>query len=369
MKRATFLAAALLLLALAGAARAEGSLVGLLQTWWSYTAYTDPDSSKFDASQTGFGVRRARIGYDYKGGDMSGGLLGDVSGLNVVILDAYADWKFTEKASLRAGRFIGVQSQAAGLTSSAKIDLVERSIVGRRVGSGTVGGDYRTFGAQLTLEPSDMFKAQLLAHNGSGSWGADFTPSTNSHGDPTALDDEDEPAPTMADTGALPQLDFGISATPTPELSVGFTYGLPNEFRSPTGSLTAFVYYAAPAYYFKFDYATLMWNPVWDDDAADYSSLGYSLTAGYSLNKKAELVGRYEIWDTNTDVDYASEDAVGDPELVKNLGLGVNYYVNPDAKYDQVFKVAFTLRLDDMPDGVDIADPYLFQLMWQIYVH
>ena len=376
MKKATFLAAALLLFALAGVARAEGSLVGLLQTWWSYTAYTDPDSSQFDATQSGFGVRRARIGYNYKGGDMSGGLLGDVSGLNFVILDAYGDWKFTEKASLRAGRFIGVQSQAAGLTSSAKIDLVERSIVGRRFGSGTVGGDYRTFGAQFTLEPSETFKLQVLAHNGSGSWGADFTPSNNSHGDPTVgefeIADGDTtfvPAPTMADTGALPQLDFGISATPTPELSVGFTYGLPNEMRNTTGSMTAFVYYATPAYYFKFDYATLMWNPVWDDDDADFNSLGYSLTAGYNLNKKAELVGRYELWDVNTDVDYASEDAVGNPELVKNLGLGVNYYVNPDSKYDQVFKAAFTLRLDDMPDGVDIADPYLFQLMWQIYVH
>ena len=47
----------------------------------------------------------------------------------------------------------------------------------------------------------------------------------------------------------------------------------------------------------------------------------------------------------------------------------MNYYVNPEAKYDQVFKAAFTLRMDDTPDGVDIPDPYLFQLMWQIYVH
>lgn len=373
MKRVMLLAALALLMA-AGAARAEGSLVGLMQTWWTYTAYEDPDDSELDAIQTGFGVRRARMGYNYKAGEFSGGFLGDMSGLNFTVLDAFGDWKFTEKASLRAGRFIGVQSQAAGLTSSAKIDLVERSIVGRRVGTGTVGGDYRTFGAQLTVTPSEIFTVQVLAHNGNGNWGTDFVPSTNGHGDPTAVSVVDTiitPAPTMTDTGALPQLDFGIAATPTEELSVGFTYGLPNEKRNKTGSLTAFVYYTAARYYLKFDYATLMHNPEWDEDEADYSSLGYSLTAGYSLNKRFELVGRYETWDENTDVDYDTEDLTedDDPSLVKNVGVGVNFYPTTDAKFDQVFKAAFTLRMDDMPEGVDIADPYLFQLMWQIYLH
>ena len=248
MKKVVLLAAVLAAMCLATAAQAESSLVGLVQTWWSYTAYTHPDSSDLDATQTGFGVRRARMGYKYKGGDMTGSFLGDMSGTSFTILDAYADYKFHEKASLRAGRFIGVQSQAAGLTSSAKLDLVERTIVGRRFGSGTVGGDYRTFGAQLTVVPNEMFTVQLLAHNGNGSWSMDYVPSNNSHGDPyhtTMVDTVAVLTPTMADTGALPQLDFGIQAKPMEGLDLGFTYGVPNEKRNTTGSMSAFAYYTA----------------------------------------------------------------------------------------------------------------------------
>lgn len=369
MKRIMLLAA-LALLATAGAVRAESSLVGIMQAWWSYTAYEDPDSSKYDATQTGFGLRRARAAWSYKQGNMGGLVMSEVTSDRVYILEAYGDWKVNDLLALRAGRFVGVGSQAGSLTSSAKLDLIDVNLVGNRWSKGTVGSDGRTIGAQLSLTPNDIFSLRLLAHNGSGDWNADFTPNNDGHGDPTHLDDEGDPAPTMKDTGALPQIDFGVYANPTPELAVGFTYGLPHEFRQTTGSMTAFAYYTAPRYFLKFDYATLMHNPVWDEDDADYTSLGYSLTAGYGLTKKAELVGRYEAWDENTDVDFDTEDlGEADPSFTKNLALGLNYYLNPEAKYDQVFKAAVTLRMDDVPDGVDIPDPFLFQLMWQIYLH
>ncbi|MBM4119102.1 hypothetical protein FJ251_15470, partial [bacterium] len=369
MKRIMLLAA-LALLATAGAARAESSLVGLMQAWWSYTAYEDTlPAVDEDATQTGFGLRRARAGWSYKQGDLGGLVVGEVTGDRVYVLEAYGDWKVNELLGLRAGRFGGVGSQAGCLTSSAKLDLIDVNLVGSRWSSATVGSDGRTIGAQLNLTPNEVFSLRVLAHNGTGNWNLDFTPSNSSHGDPTAVDEDDEPAPTMVDTGALPQLDFGVYANPTPALAVGFTYGLPHEFRQTTGSLTAFVYYTAPRSFLKFDYATLMHNPVWDENDADYTSLGYSLTAGYGLTKKAELVGRYETWDEDTDVDYDTEDpGEADPSFVKNFALGLNYYVNPEAKYDQVLKAAFTLRMDEMPEGVDIADPYLFQLMWQIYL-
>lgn len=368
MKRIMLLAA-LALLATAGAARAESSLVGLMQAWWSYTAYEDPDSAKFDATQTGFGLRRARAAWAYKQGNMGGLVMSELSGSTLTILEAYGDWKVNDIFSLRAGRFAGVGSEAAALTSAARLDLIDINLVGNRWASGTVGLDGRTIGAQLSLSPNEVFTLRALVHNGSGSLSEDFTPSNNSHGDPTHMDG-DEPDPTMADTGAMPQLDFGVYAIPTPELRVGFTYGLPSEFRQTTGAMTAFAYYTAPRYFLKFDYATLMHNPVWDEDDADYTSLGYSLTAGYGLTKKAELVGRYEAWDENTDVDFDTEDlGEADPSFTKNLALGLNYYLNPEAKYDQVFKAAVTLRMDETPDGVDIADPFLFQLLWQIYLH
>lgn len=364
MKKVVVLTAVLFLMSLAGAAQADSSIFGIVQSWWSYTSYSHPDSSDYDATQTGFGVRRARVGWKYSdGGDFAAKFQGDGAGGTFKVLDAFGVYNFHEKASLTAGRFIGVGSLAGGLTSATKLDLIERSIVGRRWGAATIGGDYRTIGAQLDIRPNDMVKIGILAHNGSGSYGSDFTPSGNTHGDPTALDEDDEPAPTMYDTEFMPQLDFGVSATPADGVKLGLTYGLPNEFRNTTGSMTAFLYYMAEMFYFKFDYASLMNNPVWDDDDADYTSTGFAFTGGYDVNENVQLVGRWETWDADTD---SAEDVY---DKTTNLTFGANYYPNPDARYDNVFKAAFTYRMDELPDGVDMPDPVLFQLAWFVYVH
>ncbi len=368
MKKLVLLAAVLFLMSLAGPAMAEGSVFGFFQTWLSYAAYSHPDSSDYDASQLAFGVRRARVGWKYKDGPFTGKFQGDGAGGTFKVLDAFGEYKINDMAKVRMGRFVGVGSQAGGLTSATKLDMIERSIVGRRWGSGTVGGDYRTYAAMVSLAPNELFTVKAQLGNGFGSVNA--KPSSNSHNDndPTDMNDDDPPTEDTGDNllndGFAPQIDFGVYAAPVEGLDLGFTYGLPNENLNTTGSMTAFAYYKTPAFYFKFDYATLQMNPDWDDDELDVNSMGYAVTGGYNVNDNAQFVARYEIWDADTDA--GNDDG---SYITKNVQFGLNYYFNPEAKYDQVLKLAFTRRMDEMPDDVDIADPNLVQIMWQIFMH
>lgn len=367
MKKVVLPTAVLFLLSLAGFARAEQSAFGLVQTWLTYTAYTNSNGDSLDtdddgindavyedASQLGFGVKRARLGWKYSDGDFFAMFQGDATGGELALLDGVVGMKVNDMLTLQAGRFIGVGSQAGGLTSSTKIDLIERSIIGRRWAAGTVGSDYRIVGLMATVATSDMLKFKAQVHNGTGTKPG-LLPSSNTHsggGD-------------LADDGFAPQMDFGVYANPMDGLKVGFTYGLPNENLNTTGSMTAFAYFGTPAFFLKFDYASLDdRGSDWDDDDDNVTSMGYAALGAYNVNERVQVLGRYEAWDADTDL---SNDQ-GDYQT-RNVTVGLNYFVNPDAKYDQVFKLAFTRRMDEMPAGVDIADPNLFMAMWQIYVH
>ena len=364
MKKVVLLTAVLFLVSLAGPAMADSSMFGFVQTWLSYAAYTDADDAELDATQLGFGVRRARVGWVYKGDKYFGKFQGDGGGGTFGVLDAFVGKKVNDMVTVQIGRFVGVGSQAGGLTSATKLDLVERSIVGRRWGAATVGGDYRTYGLLAAIAPSDMFKFKVQLSNGNG--GVNLKPSSNSH----------DAAGDLANDGFVPQMDFGVYAAPMDGLKVGFTYGLANENLKQmatndadefqhVGSMTAFVYYYTPAFYFKFDYASLDNRGTdWDGDDDDVASMGYAVTGAYNLSEKVQFVGRYEAWDADTDA--TADD--GDYQT-RNIQVGVNVYCNPEAKYDQVVKLAFTRRMDEMPDGVDIADPNLVQVMWQVYFH
>ena len=75
MKKVVILTAALFLMSVAGPALADSSIFGIVQSWWSYTTWTDEvdDGEDYDdATQTGFGIRRARVGWKYSdGGDFA----------------------------------------------------------------------------------------------------------------------------------------------------------------------------------------------------------------------------------------------------------------------------------------------------------
>lgn len=357
MKKLSFLAVVVLLTALAGSASAEHSTWGLVQTWYSYTTFDSTEAGYADAdvaTQTGFGLRRARFAWKYSDDMYFGGIQTEGAGGGIIVLDAFVGINFNEQFTMRLGRFPGVGSQAGGQTSSAKLDMIERPIVPMRWAAATGRQHYRAVGAELAMKPNDMFKAMILLHNGSSDLGEDLAPSVNSH-----LTDS-----TVVDTQFLPQIDLGIWAEPMEGLQAGATFGLPNEYRITTGNLTAFLYYFHEMGFAKVDFAMLMHNPEWDDDDLDYTSMGYAVTAGYNVRPCLQVVGRFENWDEDTDLD--SDD--GD-YMHRNFALGVNYSLLEGAKFDHRLQATFTRRLDETPDDVELTDPNIFQLCYQLYFH
>jgi hypothetical protein len=401
MKKVMLTLAVLFLMALAGTALADYSPFGLVQVWATSTAYSNSDDATFDASQTMFGVKRGRFGWKYKADKFSGKIQMDGAGGTFALLDAYLNHQCNDMFSVRIGRFIGPGAQGGGLTGAPTLDLVERNIVSRAWGKYTGKGDYRLIGLMATVKPNDMFRGEIAFHNGAGTKPGVMASTNTSYG-----------AGSLIDNGFLPAIDLGVHAIPMDGVKLGLTYGLPHEQLQNTGSMTGYLYYNGAGFYGKVDYTMLMNNPIWDDDDADYTSAGFAITGGYSINDNIELVARFEQFDMDSDyaigddlpdnwtavidavpadsayvvnpgtgviewveITAAIEEGVEDTAYAhdyayrSNFGFGLNYYFDPSAKYDQVFKLAFTFRMDETADGVDIDNPYVIQAMWQVYVH
>jgi len=341
MKRVLIALAALVFAASVQAEDMQVVPYGLVQTWFSHAS--NGLSGDDAATQSGFGLKRARVGVMLKGEKFMGNVMFEgAGGFNVT--DAYFNWYLNDMFTLTMGRFLGTGCQAGGLTSPLALDLPDYSIVGSNWAGGTVGGDARTMGMQVSAALHPMLTVKALLHNGSGA--TSFTPSVNT-----------ADASGLVNTDVMPQMDLGVYVNPLPFINTGFTYGLPNEFRNTTGSMTGFAYAYLGAFYMKFDYAQLMLNPVWDDDDEDFGAGGMAFTGGFTVMPQTELVMRYETWDPDKDADDNAR---------KNLGVGVNYSINPDPKkkYENRVQLAYNIRMDE----TERDDSGLFQLMWTYYI-
>ncbi|MCP4548148.1 MAG: hypothetical protein GY835_16915 [bacterium] len=353
MKKVMLTLAVLFLMTLAGTALAEHSVWGLMQTWYTYTGY-DAEAAGVDVaddyeakSQSAFGLKRGFFGAKYKDGDFKASLFVNATPTETKLIDMWIELAVNEQFSIRAGRFAGWGAQSVGLTSSAALDLVQRPIAGLKWASALDRGAGRTIGLQATVKPNDKFKAGILLSS----------PDVKASVVGGAAEDD------VVDSGMVPQIDLGVCATPMEGLKIGGSYGLANEKLCTTGNMTAFGYYSQELFFAKVDYIMLMNNPDWDEDDADFTSMGFAVTGGYNVNEQVTLVGRYETWDGNTDTDI--EDAGGDAKL-GNISFGVNYAFKTDNKFEQRLQFAFTRRMDETADDTDLADPNVIQAVWQI---
>ena len=369
MKKVMLLAAMLFLVALPGSANAEISPWGLIQTWWSYAAFdstliSDSTSSDYEsATQTGFGIKRGFIGLKWKDEALSGSIFyqatpGEDNG-KAVMIDGWVGYQVNEQLGIKMGRQPGVCLQTR-LESSVKLDMMERPLLSLKwdAATGRIAG--RDLGANFDYKFNDQFSAGLFLHNGDKNDNVLLKSSATND---------------VTDTGALPQIDLGFIAKPMDEFKCGATYGLPNEDRLNMGNMTAFGYYDNGEFFGKLDFAMLMYANE-DNSELEYSSMGYSFTGGYYLNDEWTLVGRFDQWDPDTDFDVDSEAAdfpVGfddhDYTYMRNLTLGATYTFNPDAKWDQRLMINFIRKMDEVPDDVDVPDPNLFRIMWQVFLH
>jgi len=354
MKRVLLVLAGLLLIA--APVTADTTASGLVQGWFSYAA-NDAENEDDDATQLGFGLKRARIGIKHSEGAFVGNFLMDTAGGKGHILDAFINWQINDMFSLRMGRFVGTGSQAAANTSPVVLDMVDYNLVGTYWSNGTVGADGRTVGAQITAHPAKILALKALLHNGSGDLGADYTPSS-------AMGPGG-----VADTGMMPYIDLGASVHLWPGTQAGFTYGMTtednrvwNDFNEDgmvdlgeiraDNNMSAHFYLNLGIAYMKFDWANLKFkNADWDDDGDDVSSSGWALTGGYPVTPKIVLVGRYDKWDCDTDMDDDGQ---------ANVSFGLNYSFDSQKPFHNRVQATFTSRLDE----TDRDDSMLFQVMW-----
>jgi hypothetical protein len=377
MKRVLIALAALALLA--GSAMSEEAQVipyGFVQTWYSSASNgLDGDDA---ISESGFGLKRARLAAMLKKDNFKGNIMIEGAG-SFKVMDAFIDWTINDMFSLTMGRFRGAGSQAGGLTSPVVKDLPEYGLVGKNWAAGTVGGDSRTVGTELTITPTKIIELKALLHNGSG--GTSFFHSTAS-GAYTGT----------TDTGMMPKMDFGAKAKLWPGTEAGFTMGLGNEnrrnWRDDDGSGTPYfdddddpltdevmnwdefygdsnwsthLHLNLGTLFAKFEMASVLYKYDWDNDDDDITARGMAFTGGYIVLPQTQLVVRYDTWDPNT-----ASDAENNGQ--KNLTFGVNYSFNESQfglDYRNRVQLALTKRMDEKPDGADDrADDMLIQFMW-----
>ena len=129
------------------------------------------DAGGADATRYGFGIRRARIQARVLYRDVAG-VEYDVEGGSGTVqsVDLFAFANLTERVQARVGYFPVAQPRGGILTPYFVIDAVDRAAIVERWFSGTLGGDGRDLGADVTYA-DDRTRATLAVHNGAGTYG------------------------------------------------------------------------------------------------------------------------------------------------------------------------------------------------------
>jgi len=249
----------------------------------------------------GYGLRRARLATTATLNDQAGVYLRFNAGAgNVAGVDAYAfynsgAWRF------RAGRFAGPQPRAFNLTSSQRIDAIDRAAVSERWGQRTIGSDGRDFGVAAQWQRPQTTWA-LMVSAGDGSWdrARGLYRESISSGDVTRGGDQAGLAVTLATQHQSTRLN-------------GLVYGAfagVNTAESPTTDGRTYSTYGAHLYYganpgsqplrAKLDVIGLRFEEVGD---VRESSLGVSLLGAARIHEAAEVYARYEHDDLTGTID------------------------------------------------------------------
>ncbi|HQU71477.1 MAG TPA: hypothetical protein PKV71_01880 [Calditrichia bacterium] len=302
---------------------------GTTQAWLSYQ---QGDS----VSNTTFGLRRMRIRYYGSVGSKAKTFVQvDLTGNSLAgaLLDARIEYYFNDNLNVRMGRFIGAGVRGGGQTFHYDIDIVERPLVARQWGSGTVGADFRDYGFQAEVKNASGLTGRLFVHNGTGSINR-----TNKAGGTSTV----EMTPKAVDGMVFfkPQSVKG--------LEVGAHGGIGNDDIKEWSTYSAYLYYEPGPYRFKAELVSLTTSP----NDVDATLLGYYVFGAYDLTPHVELLGRYEKVDPNTEVDDNALDLIT---------VGAAFREFPGKKNHKL-TAALVFPLEETVD----VDNTTFQIMWQL---
>lgn len=281
-------------------------LGGSVQSMVSYSQVDTGDA------QTGVGLRRVRLRAYATFGDHVKGFI-QYSAKSNKVLDARITYIVNPMVNVRIGRFIGAGMKAGGLTSHTSIDIVERPVSAQKWGAMTIGADYRDYGIAL-FGKKGIVSYNLTLHNGNGAKNI-----TASHKTNTANSQNNG----MAVAGMA-------SVKPIKALEVGGYYGVGNKSYNEFNSYSAYAYYQPEKFRVKAELVSIDKNSI--------VSMGYYLFGGFRATENIEVMGRYEIWDPNTDMDKDEE---------TDITLGATYSLYPAKWKATRITAAYVLQQED----------------------
>lgn len=298
---------------------------GTVQFWGSF-AQTDTDTA-----EAGFGLRRVRLRFT---GTMGPNLKAFVQMelTTPKLLDARIQYKLSENAELRVGRFIGAGMRGGGLTSHTVIDIIERPVSAQKWGSMTIGADYRDYGMALLGKYSDI-SYNITLHNGDGA--VNIKPSHKS----TA---------STQTTGAAVSGMLTYKPATVKGLEAGGYYGMGNKYFNEYSSYSGYLYFEPLPYRVKAEYVAV----VDKNGPKDVTFNGYYIFGAYRIQNNIELLARWEQVDPNTDVDKNEE---------TDITFGASYAFFPEKWSASNITAAYVIQDEDAN-----IDNNIFYIMFQL---
>jgi hypothetical protein len=328
-----FVVIAAVCFAMALEVRAEVKFKGFFQGWFSYAPQEGTDDDGL-----GFTLRRIRFKpYGNLGEKVSWTFQVGWDKASPALIDAYLDLNLSKQFMLRVGRFTVPGTVSSSLTSSSKLDLIERAMVTQQWSGNSGLSGYRGIGVQVhgNLANGKLYYAVMLANPRTGSL---FNPSIKS----PVYEHENNGISTWA----------RLEAKPVKGLRIGAFYGSSKDDDDyVTNSYGAHVFYTKSGINFKAEYIAGKYG--FEDMESKYN--GFYAVLGYKFNKVEPIV-RYDFYTPKEDF----TDGAG-VEKYNNISVGLTYFYSKHIK----FQLNYIIRSEIMTSGLEELDNNLFYMCVQ----
>jgi hypothetical protein len=300
-----------------------------------YIANVGDDDEGDSHIDSGFELRRTRFRFDGNAftPDLTYSFVFDASRSNgtVSLLDAWAAYKFSPHWAVKVGQFKESWSHEKDVQFTSQL-AVERSLLDAVLGGNVTD---RVQGVALIYggTKADDVRAEFAVSDGANSKNTNF---------------QDQP------TG-----DWGVAARG--EYKLSGDWASYKDFTAKGSKEDLFVLGAGTDFTQAgdSDVARATADAQWENaqglglygavlgafnsaDGGDSTDWGLLAQAGYLLNKKVEVFGRYDLLKLDSDT-------AGGDDTFNEFAIGLNYYLGPDGAY--LHRAKFTVDVLYLPDG------------------
>jgi hypothetical protein len=340
MKRLTLVLVLIFLVMLVTPGNVRGEAIkfkAAVQTWLSHAEQDAEEGSGY-----GFTLRRVRLKpYGSLSKKLKWTLQLAWDKQTPKLIEVYFDYLHTKSFKLRIGQFTAPGAKSGTLTSSFKLDFLERAMVTQKWPGYSGLSSYRAIGIQVhgDIMNDKLYYAFMLANPNTGELFSPTIKSTDYSHDNNGI------------------MFWGrLESALAKGLKLGAFFGNGKETDTDYKRTTygAHLYYVNKGINFKVEYIAGEYGL----ENAETKYNGYFAVLGYKTGK-FEPIARYDCYSPND----------GDPdgagvEKYNNITVGVNYYHNKNIK----FQANYVYRDETMTAGLDKIKNNLFYVCFQ-YTH